>query len=122
MKFDLCDASKYGELDALMCLVDEGKLKLVFEQSVRPELDVSVVVSRRRQPPSRRFAVFPFRRGVPADPFHVHLDSVAYRTRLFWRLRVAWRSLFCLRFSVCAQRWSTSVSLGMCSSSARTIA
>ena len=36
MKFDLCDASKYGELDALMCLVDEGKLKPVFEQSVRP--------------------------------------------------------------------------------------
>ena len=36
MKFDLCDASKYGELDALMCLVDEGKLKPVLEQSVRP--------------------------------------------------------------------------------------
>ena len=32
----LCDASKHGYLNALVCLVDEGNLKPVFRQVVLP--------------------------------------------------------------------------------------
>ena len=58
MKFDLCDVSKYGELDALMCLVDEGKLK----PSVRPRGSRDGVGRFRRRFSEETASIQAFRR------------------------------------------------------------